>query len=90
VLGQIGLQAPKQLKTANAVDGIEVVNNKVGLDFECKTCLYVTAHTRPFPKESQISMTEISELIVTNIWGPACMKSISNYRYSVSFTDVTT
>ncbi|CEL57201.1 Retrovirus-related Pol polyprotein from transposon TNT 1-94 OS=Nicotiana tabacum PE=2 SV=1 [Rhizoctonia solani AG-1 IB] len=69
---------------------MEVIETPEGLDFECKTCIQAKAHQRPFPKDSKTEAKEIGELIVTDVWGPAQVKSIGNYRYYVSFTDVAT
>ncbi|CUA69513.1 Retrovirus-related Pol polyprotein from transposon TNT 1-94 [Rhizoctonia solani] len=90
VLGHIGPQALQRLKSTNAVNGMEVTEDGIGLNFECEVCMQSKAHTRPFPKESQSKVSEIGELVVTDVWGPARTPSIGRFRYYVSFTDVAT
>ncbi|KAG9125187.1 hypothetical protein FRC07_008629 [Ceratobasidium sp. 392] len=90
ILGHVGPQALQHLKNTNAVSGMEVIDGKEGLSFECEACIQAKAHTRPFPKESSTIVKDIGELVVTDVWGPAKTNSIGRYRYYVSFTDVAT
>ncbi|QRW18725.1 integrase core domain protein [Rhizoctonia solani] len=90
VLGHIGPQALQRLKSNKAINGMEIIEDNIGLNFECDVCMQSKAHTQPFPKESQTKVSEIGKLIVTNVWGPAQTTSIGQYRYYVSFTDVAT
>ncbi|QRW26084.1 integrase core domain protein [Rhizoctonia solani] len=90
VLGHIGPQALQRIKNTGAVSGMEIAEDKDGLNFECESCIQAKAHTRPFPKESTTKTNKIGELVVTNVWGPARTPSIGRYKYYVSFTDVAT
>ncbi|KEP45177.1 integrase core domain protein, partial [Rhizoctonia solani 123E] len=59
VLGHIGPQALQRLKSTNAVVGMEVAEDNIGLNFECEACIQSKAHIRAFPKESQSKVSEI-------------------------------
>ncbi|QRW23987.1 Retrovirus-related Pol polyprotein from transposon TNT 1-94 [Rhizoctonia solani] len=74
VLGHIGPQALQQIKNTNAVNGMEIVEDNIGLNLN----------------ESLAKVTEIGELVVTDVWGPARTPSIGQYKYYVSFTNVAT
>ncbi|CEL60459.1 Retrovirus-related Pol polyprotein from transposon TNT 1-94 OS=Nicotiana tabacum PE=2 SV=1 [Rhizoctonia solani AG-1 IB] len=69
---------------------MEIADDAIGLNFKCEVCTQSKAHTRPFPKESATKVSEIGELVVTDVWGPARTPSIGRYKYYVSFTDVAT
>ncbi|KAF8690093.1 Encoded by, partial [Rhizoctonia solani] len=90
VLGHIGPQALQRLKNTDAVKGMEIADDAIGLNFKCDVCAQTKAHTRPFPKELATKVSNIGELVVTNVWGPAQTPSIGRYKYYVSFTDVAT
>ncbi|QRV85201.1 Retrovirus-related Pol polyprotein from transposon TNT 1-94 [Ceratobasidium sp. AG-Ba] len=90
VLGHINAKALKRLKDTNAVNGMEIIKDDKGLDFECVTCMQSKAHIHPFPKDSHTQASEIGDLVVTDVWGPARKASIGHFKYYVSFTDVAT
>ncbi|QRV96308.1 Retrovirus-related Pol polyprotein from transposon TNT 1-94 [Ceratobasidium sp. AG-Ba] len=89
-LGHINVKTLKRLKETNAVDGMEIAEDSEGLNFECNACMQSKAHVQPFPKDSRTVASEIGELVVTDVWGPARIASIGKYKYYVSFTDVAT
>ncbi|QRV97073.1 Retrovirus-related Pol polyprotein from transposon TNT 1-94 [Ceratobasidium sp. AG-Ba] len=89
-LGHINVKTLKRLKETNAVDSMEIAEDSEGLNFECDACMQSKAHVQPFPKDSRTGASEIGELVVTDVWGPARIASIGKYKYYVSFTDVAT
>ncbi|QRV80986.1 integrase core domain protein [Ceratobasidium sp. AG-Ba] len=90
ILGHVNAQTLKRLKNTNTVEGMEVAEDKIGLNFECEACMQSKAHVKPFPKQSESTVNEIGELVVTDVWGPARVTSIGKFKYYVSFTDVAT
>ncbi|QRV95406.1 integrase core domain protein [Ceratobasidium sp. AG-Ba] len=90
ILGHVNAHTLKRLKNSNAVEGMEVAEDKIGLNFECEACMQSKAHVKPFPKQSESTINEIGELVVTDVWGPARIASIGKFKYYVSFTDVAT
>ncbi|KAG8703200.1 hypothetical protein FRC09_004302, partial [Ceratobasidium sp. 395] len=90
ILGHIGPQALQRIHATGAVKGMEVSEGKEGLDFLCESCIQAKMTVRPFPKESKTKVNKIGELIVTDVWGPSRISSISRYLYYISFTDVCT
>ncbi|QRW23117.1 Retrovirus-related Pol polyprotein from transposon TNT 1-94 [Rhizoctonia solani] len=61
-LGHIGPQALQRLKNTDAVKGMEIADDAIGLNFECDVCAQTKAHTRPFPKESATKVSDIGFL----------------------------
>jgi hypothetical protein len=57
----------------------------VSLDHVCDACQQAKSHQLPYPRSSNASKGPL-ELILFDVWGPACT-SIGNYKYYASFID---
>src|SRR5258708_30864251 len=82
---------PNTLKSM--LDSGTIVRMKVipsPIDFDCDTCIQGKHSVYPLPKELTTQYTEISELIVTNVWGPAQVIGWGRFWYYISFTDAAT
>jgi hypothetical protein len=56
-------------------------------NFSCEACIQAK-HTRsPFPSKTLRTVSEIGELVFSDIWGPSSTTSISVHRYMITFTD---
>ncbi|QRW23748.1 integrase core domain protein [Rhizoctonia solani] len=60
-LGHISPQALQRLKSTEAIKGMEINEDKEGLNFECEVCIQAKAHTRPYPNESATKISDIAD-----------------------------
>ena len=87
-MGHINVQSLKLMKEKNLVEGMEVIQSP--LEFICEACIQGKQVTKPLPKKSQTLYSEIGELILTDLWGPAQVKGKGGFEYFISFTDAAT
>src|SRR5260370_17415548 len=78
----------KSMQDSGTVIGMKVIPSPI--DFNCDVCIQGKHSVYPLPKESTTQYTEISELIVTDVWGPAQVIGRGGFRYYISFTDAAT
>ena len=88
VMGHINVQSLKLMKEKNLVEGMEVIQSP--LEFICEACIQGKQVTKPLPKKSQTLYSEIGELILTDLWGPAQVKGKGGFEYFISFMDAAT
>ena len=84
-MGHISPQTFKSMRDSGTVQGMKVIPSP--LDFDCDACIQGKQSAQPLPKESHTEYTEIGELIVTDVWGPAQITRYGGFRYYISFTN---
>ena len=84
-MGHISPQTLKSMRDSGMVQGMKVIPSP--LDFDCDACIQGKQSAQPLPKESHTEYTEIGELIVTDVWGPAQITGRGGFRYYISFTN---
>ena len=87
-LRHISIGAIKTLKNNNLVEGMEVDKNKEST--QCAACIQGRQTIEPFPKQAEDDMTNIGELTVSDVWGPANTEGPNWERYFYLFTDAKT
>lgn len=68
------------------VEGMEVDENS-DINFHCKAYVQAKHSPSPFPLIATTCNYEISNLIFSDIWGPARVKSLYHNTYMITFTD---
>ncbi|QRV74487.1 Gag-Pol-like polyprotein/retrotransposon [Ceratobasidium sp. AG-Ba] len=56
----------------------------------CKACMQGNHKVTPFPAVSETKVEKVSNITVSDIWGPTSVAAIGGYKYYVSFMDVAT
>src|SRR6266481_2072124 len=87
-LGHISIGAIQTLKNNNLVEGMDIDKSKEST--QCMACIQGRQTVEPFPKQAEDDVTQIGELTVSDIWGPANMEGPSREQYFYSFTDAKT
>src|SRR5258708_28502492 len=87
-MGHISPQTLKSMQDSGTVHGMNVITSQ--LNFDCNACMQCKHTDHPLPKESTTQYTDIGELIVTDIWGPAQVTGCSGFWYYITFTDAAT
>ena len=54
----------------------------------CETCVKAKAPRKPFPKESKMEYKAYSDKVITDVWGPALVKSLGGKDYFLLFQDL--
>ena len=54
----------------------------------CKSCMKVKATHKPFPKESKTKYKTYSDKVVSDVWGPAPVKSLGGKSYYLLFKNL--
>ena len=88
ILGHISIGAVKTLKNNNLVTGMEVDRNKEPT--QCTACIQGRQTVEPFPKRAEDDVTQIGELTVSDVWGPANTEGPNQEQYFYSFMDTKT
>jgi len=57
------------MQDSGMVEGMKIIDSL--LDFDCDACIQGKQTIQPFLKESTTQYSEIGELVVTDLWGPA-------------------
>jgi hypothetical protein len=78
-LGHINFKTLREMTTRNALPSIELDASSEP-EF-CKACVQGKASCLPFPKESQTKFTKYREKVVTDLWGPAQVQSLSGHSH---------
>ena len=86
ILGHININSIKMLKTNDLVTGLDI--NETEEHSQCKACIQGKWHVEPFPKKAEDMVDQISDVTVSDVWGPAQTKGPSHERYFYSFTDI--
>lgn len=87
-LGHISPQACRHAVRSGLVDGLSLdLSSKAPF---CETCVKANMPRLPFPKVSQTRAKVYGERIVSDLWGPAPVMSISKSLYMLTFTDEST
>src|SRR6266481_5156552 len=74
-LGHISIGAIKTLKNNNLVEGMDIDKSKEST--QCTACIQGRQTAEPFPKQAKDDVTQIGELTVSDVWGPANMEGPS-------------
>ena len=69
ILGHININSIKMLKTNNLVTRLDIDETKE--HSQCKACIQGKRHVEPFPKKAEDMVDQISDITVSNVWGPA-------------------
>ena len=86
VFGHVNAWTIKTLKRNNLVTGLEVDESQVPT--QCMACIQGKRHVEPFPKKAEEEVENTSDLIVSDVWGPAQIEGPNREKYLFSFTDV--
>lgn len=89
ILGHISMDSIKLMKRNGLVEGMEIDGSKEPAA-QCNMCIQAKQHVTPFPKESITKVTEIGDLTLTDVWGPARTQAVGRERYFASFTNAST
>jgi hypothetical protein len=54
----------------------------------CQSCIKAKATRKPFPKESKSEYNAYGDKVVTDVWGPAPVKSLGGKSYYLLFVDL--
>ena len=84
--GHLSIGALMKLKKCDMVTGLEVTGNSPPTH-DCEACIQAKQTRRPFPKEAKHRSSTPGERSVTDVWGPAQVRSIGRWSYYISFTD---
>ena len=86
-MGHVNIAALKRLRLM--ADGMEVDETSDD-QFQCEPCVRAKQHVEPFPQEASRTpdRVEIGEIVVSDVWGPAQVRSVRGYYYYMSFTDL--
>ena len=87
-MGHIMPNTLKSMLDSGTVVGMKVIPSPI--NFDCDACIQGKHSVYPLPKESTTQYTEIGELIVTDVWGPAQVIGQGRFQYYISFTDAAT
>ena len=87
-MGHVNHEDLRQMVEKRMVTGINLdMSSKP--DF-CETCVKAKAPRKPFPKESKTEYKAYGDKVVTDVWGPAPVRSIGGKEYYVLFQDLFT
>ena len=86
ILGHININSIKMLKTNNLVTRLDIDESEE--PNQCKACIQGKQDVEPFPKKAEDMVDQISDVTVSNVWGPAQTKGLSHERCFYSFTDI--
>lgn len=89
ILGHVNMNALKQMKDKNMVEGL-IVEDASATPPQCSKCVLAKQHVEPMPKKSHREIKEIGDLTVTDVWGPSRTTSLNGNRYMINYTDVAT
>ena len=85
-MGHVNHDDLRQMVEKQMVTGINLdMTSKP--DF-CETCVKAKAPRKPFPKESKTEYKAYGDKVVTDVWGPAPVRSIGGKEYYVLFQDL--
>src|SRR5260370_9764736 len=70
-MGHIMPNTLKLMYDSGTIIGMKIIIIPSLIDFDCNMCIQGKHSVHPLPKESTTQYTEIGELIITNVWGPA-------------------
>src|ERR1700678_160214 len=85
-MGHVNHDDLRQMVEKQMVTGINLdMSSKP--DF-CETCVKAKAPRKPFPKESKTEYKAYGDKVVTDVWGPAPVRSIGGKEYYVLFQDL--
>lgn len=86
-MGHVNIAALKRLRLmAEGMDVDESSDDK----FQCEPCVRAKQHVEPFPQEATRTpeKIQIGEIVVSDVWGPAQVRSVHGYYYAMTFTDL--
>ncbi|KAJ3529254.1 hypothetical protein NM688_g7878 [Phlebia brevispora] len=85
-LGHVNRQQLKEMHAQGMVNGMDV-DTSSNLNFVCDACTQAKHSRAPFPDVSPTRAKSVSDLIHSDIWGPARTESLQHNTYYISFTD---
>ena len=87
-MGHVNVAALKRLR-AGLAEGISIDETSDD-NFQCEPCVRAKQHVKPFPAKAtrQPENLEIGEIVVSDVWGPAQVRSVRGYSYFMTFTDL--
>jgi hypothetical protein len=85
-LGHVNKNQLREMHREGMVVGMDV-DTSSDPDFFCEACIQAKHSRSPFPSKTLRIVSEIGELIFSDIWGPSSIASISGNRYMISFSD---
>ena len=84
--GHIGFSALKQLQKENLVNGLDIDQTSQP-SASCEACIQAKQTHKSFPKEAENRSEMPGERVVSDVWGPARVTSIGEWRYYITFID---
>ncbi len=89
VYGHLNHDYLRRLARRGLVTGM-AVDESVPPTSQCPTCIQAKQSVKPFPQKSDSVYSDIGDLTVVDMWGPARVKGIRGETYLTVFTDVAT
>ena len=85
-MGHVNHEDLRQMVEKGMVTGIDLdVSSKAGF---CETCVKAKATRKPFPKETKTEYKSYGDKVVSDVWGPAPVKSLGGKQYYLLFKDL--
>ena len=85
-MGHVNHEDLRRMVEKGMVTGIELdMSSKA--DF-CETCVKSKATRKPFPKETKTEYKSYGDKVVSDVWGPAPVKSLGGKHYYLLFKDL--
>ena len=75
-----------QISKEGIVDGLSIDQSTIPSN-TCEACIQAKQAHKPFPKEAQNRSKEPGERVMSDVWGPARVESIGQWKWYISFVD---
>jgi hypothetical protein len=85
-MGHVNHEDLRQMVEKGMVTGVEL-NTSSKAEF-CETCVKSKATRKPFPKETKTEYKTYGDKVVSDVWGPAPVKSLGGKQYYLLFKDL--
>ena len=84
--GHISPTTLEQIAKEGIVDGL-MIDQSTMSSKSCEACIQAKQAHKPFPKEAKNRSDTPGERIMSDVWGPARVESISRWKWYISFVD---
>jgi hypothetical protein len=84
---KLGHSHHESLRTMSRLGYLEGYQLKDDKSFECEACIQWKLAEDNIPKSSESKVTEVGQMIHTDVWGPAKFISSNGNRYFITFID---
>ncbi|CAA7262638.1 unnamed protein product [Cyclocybe aegerita] len=87
--GHIAISSLQKLEQEALVNGMSVDQSSIPSPL-CEACIQAKQAHQAFPQEAAHRSKTPGERVMSDVWGPAGVKSIGGFKYYISFMDNTT